>query len=106
MKTKLLILLLVQFLYAASSSAAELDVIFNPSKPVIHLDSTRDVDGVTVYDHSEFSVTLKNNSSKPIEVEKVNFVSIGDIQKSGLGDVINYWPWQEYYTLEIGRAHV
>ena len=98
------IVFLSQFIFFGSVFAADLDVIFKPANPVIHLESTTQVGNVTVYDHSKFSMTLKNRHYKPINIQSVQFISIGDIQKSGLGDVISYWPWQGSTTIKPGKS--
>ncbi len=64
---------------------------FSPAKPKFYPDTTLESDGVTVYDHSEFSVTMKNTSSRPVEIESVGLTSEGTAARSGLGDVRNYW---------------
>ncbi len=104
MKMRLLILLPLQFTLIGSLGAAELNVIFKPASPTMHLKSTAKVGDVTVYDHSKFSVTLKNRHRKPISVQSVQFISIGDVEKSGLGDIINYWPWRGSRTIQPGKA--
>ena len=48
----------------------------------------------TVYDHSEFGVSLVNRHPEPIRVLEVVLRSIGDVERSGLGDIVDYWPWE------------
>ncbi|MCW8831452.1 MAG: hypothetical protein OQK32_08040 [Gammaproteobacteria bacterium] len=104
MKHGSLIILLSQLIFSTSAFAEELDIIFSPASPKIHLESTTQVGDVTVYDHSEFSVTIKNTHYKSINIQGVNFISIGDIQTSGLGNIINYWPWKDSRTLKPGET--
>ena len=104
MKHGLLTVLISQFIFAGSVFAGDLEVTFRPASPTIHLESAKQVDGVTVYDHSKFSVTLKNRHYKPVNIQSVQFISIGDVQKSGLGDIINYWPWQDSHTIQPGKT--
>lgn len=93
-------ILFFQNIFVGGLNAEGLEVTFVPSSPVIHLKNSTNVDGVTVYDHSKFSIKLTNRHHKPINIKSVNFISIGDIQKSGLGDIINYWPWEGSHTLK------
>ncbi len=67
---------------------------FDPEKPRLHTDTTRDIDGVTVHDHSEFSVTMTNTSSRPVEIDSVLLTTAGTAgRKSGLGDIRKYWSY-------------
>jgi tetratricopeptide (TPR) repeat protein len=67
---------------------------FDPEKPRLHTDTTREDGGVTVYDHSEFSVTMTNTSSRPVEIESLRLTSEGTAgHKSGLGDIRKYWSY-------------
>lgn len=75
-------------------AADELEISFSPASPVMHLKTTTQVDGTTVYDHSKFSTRLTNRYFKPIKIHSVNFISIGDVERSGLGDIAHYWPWK------------
>lgn len=95
-----LLALLLQAMIVGVSSGADLEMDFEPAHPAIHFGSTTQVGGTTVYDHSEFSIKLTNRSSKPISIQAVNFISIGDIERSGLGNIINYWPWKGSRTLQ------
>lgn len=94
---------LLQLFCIGVSSAAELEVDFEPERPVIHFGSPTQVGGITVYDHSEFSTKLTNRYSRPIEIQAVKFISIGDNERSGLGDIINYWPWKGSHALMPGE---
>lgn len=83
-----------------------LQVEFSPSRPVIHLGTTRDVEGTVVYDHSEFSVRITNGHSEPIRVQRVTFTSVGDEERSGLGNLVSYWEWaDETRTLAPGESN-
>ncbi|MGH8130132.1 MAG: TPM domain-containing protein [Steroidobacteraceae bacterium] len=65
---------------------------FNPLYPKFNSDTTVKSDGVTVYDHSQFRVTMTNTSNRPVELESVRLTSEGTAgAKSGLGDIRNYW---------------
>ena len=64
---------------------------FEPALPKFHPDTTLASDGVTVFDHSEFRVTMTNTSNRPVEIESVRLTSSGTAARSGLGDVRNYW---------------
>jgi hypothetical protein len=67
---------------------------FDPEEPRLDTDTTRESGGVTVYDHSEFSVTMRNTSSRPVEIESVRLTSDGTAgHKSGLGDIRKYWSY-------------
>ena len=85
-------------------AADKLEITFSPASPVINLQTTTQVDGTTVYDHSSFSVKLKNRHSRPITIHSVNFVSIGDVERSGLGDITHYWPWKGSRVLDARRS--
>jgi len=64
---------------------------FNPRWPAYDSSSTLNVDGTTVYDHSDFGVTMRNTSGRTVEIESVALTSQGDGAASGLGDIKNYW---------------
>lgn len=66
---------------------------FDPGRPVLDTGEPTDVDGTTVYDHSRFSVTLRNPSGRPVEVLRVAVASAGTGGRSGLGDVRSYWKF-------------
>ena len=99
-----LLLIIYQIVFSNCSFAADLDVVFDPSSPSIHLNTTTEVGDTTVYDHSEFSIEITNNHYRSITIQRVNFISIGDVQRSRLGDIINYWPWDGSRTLEAGES--
>ena len=96
---------------------------FNPRDPVFHPEATLNVGGVTVFDHSKFSVTIRNTSSRPVEIESVRLTSAGTAAASGLGDVKRYWHFpagedrlrpgesvifdkQWGFTVDTGHEHV
>jgi tetratricopeptide (TPR) repeat protein len=67
---------------------------FSPEKPRLHTDTPRDSNGVAVYDHSEFGVTMTNTSRRPVEIDSVRLTSEGTAgRKSGLGDIRKYWSY-------------
>jgi tetratricopeptide (TPR) repeat protein len=66
---------------------------FDPARPVLETGEPTDVDGTTVYDHSRFSVTLRNPSGRPVEILRVGAVSAGTGGRSGLGDIRSYWSF-------------
>ena len=76
-----------------------------------------------MHDHSKFGVWIKNTSKRAVTIESVNLDSTGDAQKSGLGDIKDYWHfpsgehrldpgefvWLERvwgFTVETGHTHV
>jgi tetratricopeptide (TPR) repeat protein len=78
---------------------------FSPSQPKFHADSTLENGGVTVFDHSEFSVTMTNHSNRPAEIESVRLTSSGTAARSGLGDVRNYWSFPSgQHRLRAGES--
>ena len=66
---------------------------FVPARPDFHSDTTLESDGVTVFDHSQFRVTMTNTSNRPVEIESVKLTSEGMAPKSGLGDIRKYWSF-------------
>lgn len=67
---------------------------FDPEKPALQMETTRENGGVTVYDHSEFGVTMTNTSNRPVEIESIRLTSEGTAgHKSGLGDIRKYWSY-------------
>jgi tetratricopeptide (TPR) repeat protein len=66
---------------------------FDPPRPILEIGEPTKVDGATVYDHSQFSVTLENPSRRPIEILRVNLISAGTGARSGLGDIRSYWSY-------------
>ena len=72
---------------------APLTMTFDPPYPVLHGDAPTKVDGVDVYDHSYFAVTLANPSARDVEIESAILISDGTAQRSGLGDIKDYWQY-------------
>ena len=66
---------------------------FEPARPKFHADTTIQSDGVTVFDHSEFRVTMQNTSYRPIVIDSIRLTSAGTAARSGLGDVRDYWRY-------------
>ena len=67
---------------------------FEPEEPDLNTDSTVEDNGVTVYDHSRFKVTMTNTSRRPVVIESVKLTSRGGSGgASGLGDVKGYWRY-------------
>ena len=66
---------------------------FTPEHPRFNTDSTVKVHGTTVYGHSEFAVTMTNLSNRDVEIKSLVFVSRGDKQVSGLGDIKDYFRY-------------
>ena len=75
-----------------TGKASALAVRFDPPQPELHLDGPTQVGEFTIYDHSEFRVTLENRSNRPIELVGVHLVSAGTGPTSGLGEIRSYWP--------------
>jgi TPM domain len=64
---------------------------FDPAVPKFEPDTTVDVNGTEVFDHSHFAVTIRNTSNRPVEIESVTLTSMGNADPSGLGDIKTYW---------------
>lgn len=98
-------------------------LFFHPNMPRFEPDTTIDVDGTKVFDHSKFGVTLQNTSGRTVEIQSVMLKSFGDAAASGLGDIKGYWrypqgnhrlgpgehlyfekPWG--FTVDTGHHHV
>ncbi len=80
---------------AADSGRAfnPVELRFAPARPKFNSATTLESDGVTVFDHSQFGVTMTNTSNRPIVLESVKLASEGMAPKSGLGDIRNYWRY-------------
>ena len=102
--TGLISLQLISCPWVLAESRSLLKVDFKPDEPVMHIGEPTKVKTTTVYDHSEFSTKITNRHFYPIHMKSVIFTSIGNRQKSGLGDIINYWPWKGSRTLESGKS--
>ena len=96
---------------------------FDPPHPGFDPDTTIDVNGTTVFDHSRFGVSMRNTSNRMVEIESVKLTSMGTARASGLGDVRGYWRFpaggnrlragesvtfdkQWGFTVETGHEHV
>jgi tetratricopeptide (TPR) repeat protein len=72
-------------------SASPVVLSFNPPVPRFEPDTTIDVNGTEVFDHSHFGVTMRNTSNRSVEIESVMLTSMGTAAASGLGDIRSYW---------------
>lgn len=96
---------------------------FQPEMPRFEPDTTLNVEGTKVFDHSKFGATLKNNSARTVEIDSVMLTSMGNAAASGLGDIKAYWrypqgnnrlgPGEHVYfdkqwgfTVDTGHRHV
>jgi tetratricopeptide (TPR) repeat protein len=78
---------------------------FRPAVPEFDADTTRRIGGTTVYDHSDFAVTLTNTSRRAVTIESVRLFSEGNDRASGLGDIVKYWRYPSGGTrLEAGES--
>lgn len=68
---------------------------FHPDMPQFEPDTTIDVGGTRVFDHSKFGVTLQNTSDRMVEIESVTLTSVGNAAASGLGDIKDYWRYPQ-----------
>jgi hypothetical protein len=66
---------------------------FDPPVPQFEPDTTIDVDGTKVFDHSRFTVAMRNTSNRTVEIESVALTSAGTAAASGLGDIKDYWRY-------------
>jgi tetratricopeptide (TPR) repeat protein len=64
---------------------------FDPPIPKFEPNTTLNVNGTTVFDHSNFRVTIRNPSNQPVELDSVTLTSTGTAEASGLGDIRSYW---------------
>ena len=96
---------------------------FDPPHPGFDPDTTIDMNGTTVFDHSNFRVSMRNTSNRAVEIESVKLTSMGTARASGLGDVRRYWRFpaggnrllagesvtfdkQWGFTVDTGHEHV
>ena len=78
---------------------------FEPEQPRFHPETTLNGDGATVYDHSQFRVTMTNTSRRPVVIDSVQLTSRGTAAASGLGDVKNYWSYPSgEHHLDAGES--
>jgi hypothetical protein len=71
--------------------ASPVVLYFNPPVPKFEPDTTVEVNGTTVFDHSDFGVTMRNTSNRTVKVESVTLTSMGTAAASGLGNIRGYW---------------
>ncbi|MFK5894606.1 MAG: hypothetical protein QM504_15400 [Pseudomonadota bacterium] len=106
-RTKLLpvvmLLSFFQFINVANASS-KLNVSFSPTSPVYNTKKTIKVDGTKIFDHSKYSVKLTNRYRKSLHMKSVIFKSLGNNQTSGLGDIVNKWPWSNNHILKPGKS--
>jgi len=81
--------------------AQPLRVLFDPPQPVLHIAQTRQLGAQTIYDHSEFLVTLHNPTRRPIVIDRAELVSMGTGSRSGLGDVTKRFSYPLRASREI-----
>jgi tetratricopeptide (TPR) repeat protein len=74
-------------------SANPVVLSFDPPIPKFEPHTTIDVNGTKVFDHSHFSVTMRNTSNRTVEIESVALTSLGTAAASGLGDIKRYWNY-------------
>ena len=74
-------------------SANSVWLYFNPEIPKFDPDTTIDVNGTKVYDHSNFGVTMRNHSHRAVQIDSVMLTSAGTGGPSGLGDIRGYWSY-------------
>ena len=66
---------------------------FEPANPRLNSETSVESDGVTVYDHSRFRVTMTNTSRRNVVVDSVRLTSRGGNAGERLGDVKDYWRY-------------
>jgi len=77
---------------------------FAPQQPTFEPDTTIDVNGTRVFDHSIFSVSMRNTSNRAVEIESVKLTSMGTARASGLGDVRGYFRLPTGGNLRAGES--
>ncbi len=87
-----------------ANASSKLNISFNPASPIYHINKIIKVDGTKVYDYSEYAVKITNRYRKSVHVKSVVFKSLGNIQTSGLGDIISKWPWKNNRVLRPGKS--
>lgn len=80
-------------LHDPTGSASPIALSFDPPVPKYEAQTTLDVNGTQVFDHSNFGVTMRNPSKRTIEIESVMLASEGTAAASGLGDIKGYWNY-------------
>jgi hypothetical protein len=76
-----------------TGSARPVALSFDPAVPKYEPQTTLDVNGTHVFDHSNFGVTMRNPGNRTIEIESVMLASAGTAAASGLGDIKGYWTY-------------
>jgi tetratricopeptide (TPR) repeat protein len=76
-----------------SRKARPVELFFNPHVPKYEPETTVEVNGTKVYDHSNFRVTMRNQSNRDVQIESVMLASAGTSKASGLGDIKGYWTY-------------
>jgi tetratricopeptide (TPR) repeat protein len=74
-------------------SANPVVLSFDPPVPKFEPNTTIEVNGTKVFDHSHFGVTMRNTSNRTVEIESVALTSMGTAAASGLGDIKGYWQY-------------
>ena len=66
---------------------------FYPKSPLLRTGKPTKVNNTAVYDYSNFTVSIKNYSKRPVKILSVNLISAGTGRSSGLGDIKDYWKF-------------
>jgi hypothetical protein len=74
-------------------SADPVVLSFDPPVPKFEPNSTTEVNGTRVFDHSRFGVSMRNTSNRTVDIENVTLTSMGTAAASGLGDIKGYWEY-------------
>ena len=83
------------------------EVSIDPPDPVLDLDEPTRVGSSLVYDHTYFTATLVNPSSRPVEILSVQLLTAATNDTSGLGDIKDYWDYPSgNHRLEPGERLV
>lgn len=84
-----------------------LEVAIDPPDPVLDLVEPTKVGNAPVYDHTWFTATLANPSSRPVVIDRVLLWTKGTHDASGLGDIKDYWDYPSgERTLRAGERIV
>jgi tetratricopeptide (TPR) repeat protein len=81
-------------------------LFFDPNVPNFDANTTIDVNGTKVFDHSHFGVTMQNKSNRAVEIESVTLTSVGTAAASGLGDITDYWRFPSGHHQLLANEHV
>jgi tetratricopeptide (TPR) repeat protein len=87
--------------------AAPVVVEFEPAHPLLNTSEPTLVGKTVVYDHSEFSLTLRNSTEQPIEVDQFKVLTHGTENATGLGEIKDWlvFPRQDH-ILNPGESAV